>query len=141
MNINNIGIERLIGKWKKCIQIPCINETSVEAIAPNSLVRFRGMVQDMFDPEFYLGKFELCNKRTSEKVFFSDNNYNYDLNLRHLILVVIQLTFIQSTIFQKFSGLFHQYISGAKSVNFRTVSVACLESYQTSVKGLSCGNN
>ena len=48
-------------------EIPGTNETNVEAIAPNSLIRFRGMVQDIFDPEFIWGSFELCSKRTHEK--------------------------------------------------------------------------
>ena len=48
-------------------EVPCTNETNVEAIASNSLVRFIGMVQDMFDPEFIWGSFELCNKRTRKK--------------------------------------------------------------------------
>ena len=48
-------------------EIPGTNETNVEAIAPNSLIRFQGMVQDIFDPEFIWGSFELCSKRTHEK--------------------------------------------------------------------------
>jgi len=48
-------------------QIPCINDVPLETIKPSSLVRFRGMVQDMFDPEFYLGKYECTDKVTKEK--------------------------------------------------------------------------
>ena len=49
-------------------QIPCINETQLEKIQPNTLVKFRGMVQDMLDPEFYLGKYFTKNSNTGEKV-------------------------------------------------------------------------
>lgn len=48
-------------------QIPCINNVSVENIKPNSLVQYKGMIQDMFDPEFYLGKYEVVNKTKNEK--------------------------------------------------------------------------
>ena len=40
----------------------------MDYIEPNSLVKFRGMVQDMLDPEFYLGKYYTINRKTNEKV-------------------------------------------------------------------------
>ena len=40
----------------------------MDYIQPNSLVKFRGMVQDMLDPEFYLGKYYTINRKTNEKV-------------------------------------------------------------------------
>lgn len=48
-------------------KIPSINNNSVKNLSPNSLVCFRGMVQDMLDPEFYLGKYSITNKSTNEK--------------------------------------------------------------------------
>ncbi|KAL3690422.1 hypothetical protein R1sor_016731 [Riccia sorocarpa] len=36
-------------------QVPEINSTPLSAIPANTLVRFRGMVQDMFENEFYVG--------------------------------------------------------------------------------------
>ena len=49
--------ERLIGEsWD---QIPSLNNHDmIEKIPNGSLVRYRGMIQDMFDPEFYLGVYE-----------------------------------------------------------------------------------
>ncbi|WAR21645.1 MCMBP-like protein [Mya arenaria] len=41
--------------------IPSLNDTSLHSLKANSLVRFRCMVQDMFDPEFYLGSYEVCD--------------------------------------------------------------------------------
>eukprot|EP00240_Pyramimonas_obovata_P013315 CAMPEP_0118954822 /NCGR_PEP_ID=MMETSP1169-20130426/58952_1 /TAXON_ID=36882 /ORGANISM="Pyramimonas obovata, Strain CCMP722" /LENGTH=253 /DNA_ID=CAMNT_0006902521 /DNA_START=74 /DNA_END=831 /DNA_ORIENTATION=- len=38
-------------------QIPSLETVKVDRLAPNSLVRFRGMVQDMYNPEYYLGAY------------------------------------------------------------------------------------
>jgi hypothetical protein len=38
-------------------QIPEINAVGVEAVKPNALVRFRCMVQDMYNPEYYVGAY------------------------------------------------------------------------------------
>jgi hypothetical protein len=59
------------------IQIPLLNVTPAEQIAPNSLVRLRCMVQDMFDPECHLGAYEQVNTTTGAKTvctgLFSDS--------------------------------------------------------------------
>ena len=38
-------------------QIPEINAVGVEGVRPNQLVRFRAMVQDMYNPEYYVGAY------------------------------------------------------------------------------------
>jgi hypothetical protein len=44
------------------LQIPSLNEVSlVDTLPHGSLVRYRGMVQDMFDPEYFLGVYEEVN--------------------------------------------------------------------------------
>jgi hypothetical protein len=48
-------------------QIPSLNDTPSEQIAPNTLVRFRCMVQDMMDTEFYLGVFEEVHAETKAR--------------------------------------------------------------------------
>lgn len=40
------------------LQVPEINSVPLDAIPVNSLVRFRGMVQDMFDVEYYIGAYK-----------------------------------------------------------------------------------
>jgi len=35
---------------------------------PNSLVKFRCMVQDMFDPEFFMGVYEINDPTSNSKV-------------------------------------------------------------------------
>ena len=52
-------------------QIPSLNDTPLHNLKPNSLVRFRCMIQDMFDPEFYLGIYEVEDKKTGEKAMKS----------------------------------------------------------------------
>eukprot|EP01126_Amoeba_proteus_P041638 TRINITY_DN4486_c0_g1_i7.p2 TRINITY_DN4486_c0_g1~~TRINITY_DN4486_c0_g1_i7.p2 ORF type:complete len:381 (-),score=69.33 TRINITY_DN4486_c0_g1_i7:1934-3076(-) len=48
--------------------IPYLTPEVISKLAPNSLVRYRGMVQDIFDPEFYVGKFYEHDNLTGEKV-------------------------------------------------------------------------
>jgi len=42
-------------------QIPSLNDVPVQNLISGSLVRFRCMVQDMFDPEFFLSTCEISN--------------------------------------------------------------------------------
>ncbi|XP_065071215.1 mini-chromosome maintenance complex-binding protein-like [Rhopilema esculentum] len=56
-----------IEELKDLSVIPSISDYSPEQIKPNSLVRCRCMVQDQFDPEYYLGHYETFNKDTKEK--------------------------------------------------------------------------
>ncbi|KAL5016603.1 hypothetical protein ScPMuIL_006192 [Solemya velum] len=46
--------------------IPSLNDTPLHDLQPNSLVRMRCMVQDMFDPEFYLGLYEVRDVTTRQ---------------------------------------------------------------------------
>eukprot|EP00057_Strongylocentrotus_purpuratus_P034696 XP_796222.3 PREDICTED: mini-chromosome maintenance complex-binding protein [Strongylocentrotus purpuratus] len=57
--------------WQR---IPSLNHTPLHTLKPNSLVRFRCMVQDMFDPEFYLGVYEVQNK-SSNSTFLKTGKY------------------------------------------------------------------
>lgn len=40
------------------LQVLEVNSGPLDAIPVNSLVRFRGMVQDMFDIEYYIGAYK-----------------------------------------------------------------------------------
>ncbi|CAI9736278.1 Hypothetical predicted protein [Octopus vulgaris] len=51
-------------------QVKSVNSTALHDLIPNSLVRYRCMVQDMFDPEFYMGTYKIkdsCTKQTFVK--------------------------------------------------------------------------
>lgn len=39
--------------------MPILNAASVRSIPPNTLVRFRGMIQDMLGNEFYVGAYKV----------------------------------------------------------------------------------
>ncbi|XP_064601604.1 mini-chromosome maintenance complex-binding protein-like [Liolophura sinensis] len=41
--------------------VPSLNDSPLHELRANSVVRFRCMVQDMFDPEFYLGVYEVAD--------------------------------------------------------------------------------
>ncbi|NXN67927.1 MCMBP protein, partial [Himantopus himantopus] len=48
--------------------VPSLNDVPVHYLKPNSLVKFRCMVQDMFDPEFYMGIYETVDPNTNTRV-------------------------------------------------------------------------
>ncbi|KAJ8014333.1 hypothetical protein DPEC_G00039150 [Dallia pectoralis] len=48
--------------------IPSLNDVPLHYLKPNSLVKFRCLVQDMFDPEFYMGVYETVDPSTKAKV-------------------------------------------------------------------------
>lgn len=47
--------------------IPLINVNELHHFKDNCLVRFHGMVQDMYNPEYYFEKYEVENESTKEK--------------------------------------------------------------------------
>ncbi|XP_029305417.1 mini-chromosome maintenance complex-binding protein [Cottoperca gobio] len=48
--------------------VPSLNDVPLHYLKPNSLVKFRCLIQDMFDPEFYLGVYEAVDPATKAKV-------------------------------------------------------------------------
>lgn len=49
--------------WK---EIPLLNSAPLCNFKDKQLVRFRGMIQDMYDPEYYLEQYEVKNSMTGE---------------------------------------------------------------------------
>lgn len=49
-------------------RIPWLNETPLHHLRPNQVVRYRGMVQDMYDNEFFLDTYEVRDKTGSTKL-------------------------------------------------------------------------
>ncbi len=50
------------------IKIPLLNTTPVDKIPPRSLVRYRCMIQDIFDQELFMGVYYQVHKETGERV-------------------------------------------------------------------------
>ncbi|CAG04717.1 unnamed protein product, partial [Tetraodon nigroviridis] len=48
--------------------VPSMNDVPLHYLKPNSLVKFRCLIQDMFDPEFYMGTYETVDPSTKAKV-------------------------------------------------------------------------
>ncbi|TNM99735.1 hypothetical protein fugu_012768 [Takifugu bimaculatus] len=48
--------------------VPSLNDIPLHYLKPNSLVKFRCLIQDMFDPEFYMGTYETVDPSTKAKV-------------------------------------------------------------------------
>lgn len=59
--------EALKGKEAQTL-IPSLNDVPLHYLKPNGLVKFRCMIQDMFDPEFYMGVYETLEPSTKNKV-------------------------------------------------------------------------
>jgi len=60
--------EQLKNSWNK---IPCLNgsrhDATLDKLRSGSLVRYLGMIQDIFDPEFYLGVYEEVDLVSGQK--------------------------------------------------------------------------
>lgn len=48
--------------------VPSLNDIPMHYLKPNSLVKFRCFIQDMFDPEFYMGVYETVDPTTKAKM-------------------------------------------------------------------------
>ncbi|XP_019886689.2 mini-chromosome maintenance complex-binding protein isoform X2 [Ooceraea biroi] len=47
-------------------ELPSLNNVQLREVADKRLARFRGMVQDMYNPEYYFKRYEVRNSRTGE---------------------------------------------------------------------------
>jgi hypothetical protein len=61
------GMRTMFSTAEAVAKIPSLNTTPVEQLRPGGLVRFRCMVQDVQDPEYYMGTFQQTNVLTGEK--------------------------------------------------------------------------
>ncbi|KAG7229943.1 hypothetical protein INR49_009663 [Caranx melampygus] len=48
--------------------VPSLNDIPLHYLKPNSLVKFRCLIQDMFDPEFFMGVYETIDPSSKAKV-------------------------------------------------------------------------
>ncbi|XP_028324391.1 mini-chromosome maintenance complex-binding protein isoform X2 [Gouania willdenowi] len=48
--------------------VPSLNDVPLHYLKPNSLVKFRCFIQDMFDPEFYMGAYETVDPSSKAKM-------------------------------------------------------------------------
>ena len=64
-NLNDFFTEKL----QETRQIPSLNETPNHNLVDGQIVKFRCMIQDMFDPEFYMDKYAIKNLQNGETRF------------------------------------------------------------------------
>uniref|UniRef100_A0A4W5NYV4 Mini-chromosome maintenance complex-binding protein n=1 Tax=Hucho hucho TaxID=62062 RepID=A0A4W5NYV4_9TELE len=81
-------VEAMFGK--KTHAVPSLNDVPLHYLKPNSLVKFRCLVQDMFDPEFYMGVYETVDPSTKANVLrcgkYKDvTECGVDLNSRNTV--------------------------------------------------------
>ncbi|XP_048863655.1 mini-chromosome maintenance complex-binding protein [Brienomyrus brachyistius] len=70
--------------------VPSLNDVPLHYLKTSSLVKFRCMVQDMFDPEFYVGVYETAAPPPESKVLklgkYRDmTDCEVDLNSKHVV--------------------------------------------------------
>lgn len=72
------------------MQIPSLNDYPPHRIKNKSLVRFRGMIQDMFDPEFFMEAFEVSMGKTNATKMFCGLYQESFLQVRsHISIIVV----------------------------------------------------
>lgn len=62
---NELAYKAQLENDQNRLSIPLLNYVPSHALLDNSLVRFRGMIQDMMDPEMYLEKYEMQSETGS----------------------------------------------------------------------------
>lgn len=84
------------------MEIPLLNNVQLHDIKDKELVRFRGMIQDMYNPEYYFKQYEVRNTDTGE----SDVRYGMYMDaarclvnylcffLSYLILLSLELFYV-----------------------------------------------
>lgn len=55
--------------------IPLLNHAQLQELPDNTLVRFRGMIQDMLDPEIYLERYEVFADAAGRPTRVQDGRY------------------------------------------------------------------
>ncbi|XP_012221330.1 mini-chromosome maintenance complex-binding protein [Linepithema humile] len=63
---NQSSCEQILENPNVLSEIPLLNNTQAHDIRDKQLVRFRGMIQDMYDPEYYFKHYEVKDMKTDE---------------------------------------------------------------------------
>ncbi|KMR04799.1 mini-chromosome maintenance complex-binding [Lasius niger] len=63
---NQLSCQQILENPDVLREIPLLNDLQLHDITDKQLVRFRGMVQDMYDPEYFFKRYEVKNTKTGE---------------------------------------------------------------------------
>lgn len=63
---NETSCQQVLGNPEILKEIPLLNNAEIRDIADKQLVRFRGMIQDMYNPEYYFKRYGVKNLNTAE---------------------------------------------------------------------------
>jgi hypothetical protein len=79
-------------------EIPLLNNVRLRDVADKQLVRFRGMVQDMYNPEYYFKRYKVKNSSTGETDvrhgMYTDAAVCSVRYLSHFIMYLITFTYV-----------------------------------------------
>ncbi|XP_037708457.1 mini-chromosome maintenance complex-binding protein [Drosophila subpulchrella] len=76
---DSAGLKELLKDPSRWHSIPLLNYTPLHKLKDQTLVRFRGMIQDMMDPEIYLERYEVKSPDSSKRL--QDGKYRDCLKL------------------------------------------------------------
>ncbi|KAJ8925194.1 hypothetical protein NQ315_001380 [Exocentrus adspersus] len=77
---------RQLGNDKVWDKIPLLNVNELRHLKDGTLVKFRGMIQDMHSPEYFLEKYEIVNTTTNEKIIKSGKYHNTLISEEHQVV-------------------------------------------------------
>lgn len=63
---NQSSCQQILENLDVLSEIPLLNDAQLHDIRDKQLIRFRGMIQDMYDPEYYLKQYEVKNTKTGK---------------------------------------------------------------------------
>lgn len=102
MNLNKLSLDEYLRNeqhYKEILNdnnnrqlIPLLNYANLQDVQDNTLIRFRGMIQDMIDPEIYLERYEM---KTGNETRLQDGRYR-DILVQQVSLLIIP--FFRTTI-------------------------------------------
>lgn len=61
---NQSDCKQLLENADALQEIPCLNSSSLDYFKEGQLVKFRGMIQDIFNPEYYYENYEVKDTNT-----------------------------------------------------------------------------
>lgn len=103
---NQLSCQQILENPDILREIPLLNNVQLHDITDKQLVRFRGMVQDMYDPEYFFKQYEVKNTKTGksdvrcgmytdaarclsdEEIFFNSNKNEHSERQTYIVMSI-----------------------------------------------------
>ena len=83
------------------MQVPSVNDVPLQNLVSGSLVRYRCMIQDLFDPEFFLSTYEVHNVDDPAKRRICSSLYRDVVNCEVKACHIFASNFFQGRFFNR----------------------------------------